>query len=219
MPTAAVILADGHGPGPAMVLPRPLLPVGDRAILDVVLAQLRDAGVAEVLITGGRHASLLRTVVGDGSAHGLRIRYQPDGPLAGLTDTFLMMHGDAYTDLDYGHLIAAHRQAGNALTIATTEREVPTEFGVVGGEGRSVTGYETRPPVRCRADMGVYAVEPSALAGAAADGPALAQALLARGERVGAYEHGGFWFDLGRPEDFDAAQLHVASGATRRRAA
>ena len=212
---AAVILAGRPGPGPPMVLPRPLLPVGDRAILDIVLAQLREAGFGEVVITGGRHASLLRTVVGDGSSHGLRIRYEPDGSLAGLTDTFLLMHGDAYTDLDYGHLIAAHRQAGNALTIATTERELPTEFGIVHADGDSVTGYETRPPVRCRVDMGIYAVEP----GAAADGATLAQELLARGERVGAFAHHGFWFDLGRREDFDAAQLQAASGGTRRRAA
>jgi NDP-sugar pyrophosphorylase family protein len=219
MPMAAVILAGGQEPEPTRVLPRPLLPVGDRAILDIVLAQLREAGFGEVVITGGRHASLLRTVVGDGSAHGLRIRYQPDGPLAGLTDTFLMMHGDAYTDLDYGHLIAAHRQAGDALTIATAEREVPTEFGIVHADERSVFGYETRPLVRYRVDMGVYAVEPSVVAGAAAGGAALAQSLVAAGERVGAYAHDGFWYDLGRPEDFDAAQLEAASAVARRRAA
>jgi NDP-sugar pyrophosphorylase family protein len=219
MAMAAVILAGGQGPEPAMVLPRPLLPVGSRAILDIVLEQLRESGFGDVVITGGRHASLLRTVVGDGSARGLRIRYQPDGPLAGLTDTFLMMHGDAYTDLDYGHLIASHRHAGDALTIATAEREVPTEFGIVHADERTVTGYETRPRVRCRVDMGVYAVEPSALAGEVTDGATLAQSLLAAGERVGAYAHYGYWYDLGRREDFDAAQVEAAAAATSRRAA
>jgi NDP-mannose synthase len=217
MPLAAVILAGG--PEPAMVLPRPLLPVGDRAILDVVLGQLRATGFEEVVITGGRHASLLRTVVGDGSAHGLRIRYRPDGPPDGLTDTFLMMHGDAYTDLDYGHLIASHRQAGNALTIATAERELPTEFGIVHADDRAVTAYEARPRMRYRVDMGVYAVEPSALPGAVDGGAALAQSLLAAGERVGSYEHPGFWFDLGRREDFEAAQVQAAAGGAERRAA
>lgn len=216
---AAVIMAGGQGLEPPKVLPRPLLPVGDRAILDIVLAQLRDTGIGEVVITGGRHASLLRTVVGDGSAHGLRIRYEPEGALTGLTDTFLMMHGDAYTDLDYGHLLAAHRRTGNALTIATAEREVPTDFGIVQADGPAVTGYETRPPVRCRVDMGVYAVEPSALSSEPADGATLAQSLLAAGERVGAYDHGGFWYDLGRREDFDAAQLEAATGGASRRAA
>jgi NDP-mannose synthase len=193
-----------------MVLPRPLLPVGDRAILDIVLRQLRDTGFDEVVITGGRHAPLLRTVLGNGSSHGLRLRYLVDsGPPGDLTDTFLMMNGDALTDLDYGHLIAFHRQAGNAMTIATTEREVDTEFGILHTDGgHAVTAYEERPRVRYRVDMGVYAVEPAALAyaGEDFDAGALAKALLAAGERVGSYAHAGYWLDLGRREDFERAQ-------------
>jgi NDP-sugar pyrophosphorylase family protein len=210
MPLAAVILAGGRGPEPTMVLPRPLLPVGDRAILDIVLRQLRDAGFDEVVITGGRHAPLLRTVLGTGSSHGLRIRYLVEPrPPANMTDTFLMMNGDAFTDLDYGHLIASHRQAGSALTIATTEREVDTEFGILHTDGgHAVTAYETRPRVRYLVDMGVYAVEPTALAhaGDPFDGASLARALLAAGERVGSYAHGGYWLDLSRREDFEQAQ-------------
>jgi NDP-mannose synthase len=208
MPRSAVILASGQGP--SMVLPRPLLPVGDRAIVDIVLRQLRDAGFDEVVITGGRHAPLLRTVLGNGSSHGLRIRYLVDSlPPGNLTDTFLMMNGDAFTDLDYGHLIAFHRQAGNAMTIATTEREVDTEFGILHTDGRhAVTAYAEKPRVRYRVDMGVYAVEPAALAhaGDVLDGGSLAKALLAAGERVGSYAHAGYWLDLGRRDDFEQAQ-------------
>jgi NDP-mannose synthase len=209
MPRAAVILAGGQGSGPPMVLPRPLLPVGDRAIVDIVLRQLREAGFDEVLITGGRHASLLRTVLGDGGAHGLPIRYLDDaGPPRDLTETFLMLNGDALTDPDYGHLLAAHRQAGNALTIATAEREVESEFGILDTDGRAVTGYQARPRLRHRVDMGVYALEPGALAHACEpfEGSELARALLAAGERVGSYAHDGYWLDLGRREDFERAQ-------------
>jgi NDP-sugar pyrophosphorylase family protein len=211
MPLAAVILAGGQGPEqPTMVLPRPLLPVGDRAILDIVLPQLRDAGVEEVVITGGKHAPLLRTVLGNGAAHGLRIRYLvAPRPPADLADTFLMMNGDAFTDLDYGHLIAHHRHAGNALTIATTEREVDTDFGILHTDGgHAVTAYETSPRVRYRVDMGVYAVEPAALEHAGSEfGPgALAQSLLAAGEQVGSYVHDGYWLDLSRRDDFEQAQ-------------
>jgi NDP-sugar pyrophosphorylase family protein len=209
MPRAAVILAGG-GSGPTMVLPRPLLPVGDRAIVDIVLRQLRDAGFDEVVITGGRHAPLLRAVLGTGSSHGLRIRYLVEPrPPANLTDTFLLMNGDAFTDLDYGHLIASHRQAGSALTIATTEREVDSEFGILHTDGgHAVTAYDTRPRLRYRVDMGVYAVEPAALAhaGEPFDGGSLAKALLAAGERVGSYAHDGYWLDLGRRDDFEQAQ-------------
>lgn len=206
---AAVILADGQGAGPTVVLPRPLLPVGDRAILDIVLSQLRASGFDEVVIAAGRHAPLLRTVLGDGSGHGLSIRYLSDGPLGGLTDTFLLMNGDAFTDLDYGRMVAAHRCAGNALTIATCERELETDYGILQTDGgHAVTAYEHKPRLRHRVDMGVYAVEPAALdhAGPALDGASLARALLAAGERVGSYAHDGYWLDLGRRDDFEQAQ-------------
>jgi NDP-mannose synthase len=208
VPIAAVILADGQGAGPTMVLPRPLLPVGGRAILDIVLRQLRASGFDEVVITAGRHAPLLRTVLGDGSAHGLTIRYLGDGPLGGLTDTFLLMNGDAFTDLDYGRMIIAHRCAGNALTIATSERDLQTDYGILHTDGHAVTAYEEKPRLRHRVDMGVYAVEPRALAhaGPAFDGASLARALLAAGERVGSYAHPGYWLDLGRRDDFEQAQ-------------
>jgi NDP-mannose synthase len=208
VPMAAVILAGEQGAGP-MVLPRPLLPVGGRAILEIVLRQLRDSGFDEVVITGGRHAPLLRTVLGSGSAHGLSIRYLADGPLGGLTDTFLMMTGDAFTDLDYGHLVASHRQAGTALTIATCEREVQTDYAILHTDGaQAVTAYDEKPRLRHRVDMGVYAVEPAALAfvGPTFDGATLARALLAAGERVGSYAHDGYWLDLGRRDDFEQAQ-------------
>jgi NDP-sugar pyrophosphorylase family protein len=207
---AAVILADGQGAGPTMVLPRPLLPVGDRAILDIVLRQLRASGFDEVVITGGRHAPLLRTVLGDGSSHGLNIRYLADGHLDGLTDTFLLMNGDAFTDLDYGRMVIAHRCAGNALTIATVERDLETEYGILHtDDGHTVTAYAEKPRLRHRVDMGVYAVEPSALAhaGPAFDGASLTKALLAARERVGSYAHSGYWLDLGRRDDFEQAQL------------
>ncbi|HWM11893.1 MAG TPA: sugar phosphate nucleotidyltransferase [Solirubrobacteraceae bacterium] len=206
---AAVILADGQGAGSTVLLPRPLLPVGDRAILDIVLRQLCASGFDEVVIAAGRHGPLLRTVLGDGSGHGLSIRYSADGTLSGLTDTFLLMNGDAFTDLDYGRMVAAHKCAGNALTIATSEREVETDYGILHTDGgHAVTAYEHKPRLRHRVDMGVYAVEPAALhhAGAELEGSSLARALLAADERVGSYAHDGYWLDLGRADDFEQAQ-------------
>ncbi len=208
MPRAAVILAGEAGPN-VTPLPGPLLPVGDRAIVDIVLRQLRDTDIDEVIITAGRLAPLLRTVLGH-EAHGLRIRYLDHGQrVDGLVDTFLLMHGDALTDLDYARLIAVHREAGDVLTIATAERELPIDFGIVDLDGPgSVSGYHVKPTLRHRVDMGVYAVEPAALAHArpGAGGGALVRALLDAGEPVGAYAHDGYWLDLGRRDDFELAQ-------------
>jgi NDP-sugar pyrophosphorylase family protein len=228
MPSAAVILAGGRGSRLApytAVLPKPLLPVGDRAILEIVLRQLRGAGFEQVVIAVGHLAHLIQAVLGDGSEHGLRIRYHlEDQPLGtagalatmdGLADTFLMMNGDVLTDLDYNDLLEAHRDSGNTLTIATHEREVATDYGVLHTNGQSgpthaVVGYEEKPKLHYRVSMGVYALEPAAIAhvpvGLAFDLPDLVQALLAAGEPVGSYAHTGYWLDIGRHDDYERAQ-------------
>jgi NDP-mannose synthase len=228
MPNTAVILAGGKGSRLApytTVLPKPLLPVGDRAILEVVLRQLRAAGFDEVVIAVGHLAHLVQAVLGDGTNHGLRIRYLvEDEPLGtagalagvdGLSGTFLMMNGDVLTDLDYMGLVKAHRAAGNAMTIATHEREVATDYGVLHTNGRvgvtrPVVGYEEKPRLQYRVSMGVYVLEPAAIeyvpAGQAFDVPDLVQALLGAGERVGSYAHDGYWLDIGRHDDYERAE-------------
>jgi NDP-mannose synthase len=228
VPSLAVILAGGRGSRLApytTVLPKPLLPVGDRAILDVVLRQLAAAGTQEVVIAVGHLAHLVQAVVGDGSSQGLRVRYHHEeqplgtaGPLAhidGLDQTFLMLNGDVLTDLDFPRFMAAHREAGNTLTIATHEREVETDYGILHTDGaaastQAVTAYEEKPTLRYRVSMGVYALEPAALAhvprDAAFDVPDLVQALLAAGAPIGSFPHDGYWLDIGRHDDYERAQ-------------
>jgi len=228
MPKTAVILAGGKGSRLApytTVLPKPLLPVGDRAILEVVLHQLRAAGFEDVVIAVGHLAHLVQAVLGDGRDHDLRIRYLvEDEPLGtagalagieGLTGTFLMMNGDVLTDLDYLALVDAHRAAGNAMTIATHEREVATDYGVLHTDGRAgathaVVAYEEKPRLQYRVSMGVYVLEPAATAyvpsGVAFDVPDLVQALLRAGEPVGSYAHDGYWLDIGRHDDYERAE-------------
>jgi NDP-sugar pyrophosphorylase family protein len=224
----AVILAGGRGSRLApytTVLPKPLLPVGDRAILDIVLHQLRTSGFEDVVIAVGHLAHLVQAVLGDGSTYDLRIRYHleeyPLGTAAplryidGLDDSFLMMNGDVLTDLRYADLLAAHRAAGNTMTIATHMRGVETDYGILHTDGRrgpthAVTGYEEKPTFHYRVSMGVYALEPAAIAHipdhGSFDVPNLALALLADGEPVGSYEHDGYWLDIGRHDDYERAE-------------
>ena len=168
----AVILAGGKGSrlGPyTTVLPKPLLPVGDRAILDVVVHQLRDAGFDDLTLAVGYLSHLVRAVMGDGSTHGLSIDYheelEPLGTVGALAtidrldDTFLMMNGDVLTALDYAHLVDVHRESGNALTIASHRRVVRTEYGVIhldgnAGETRVVTGFEEKPELPVHREHG-----------------------------------------------------------------
>jgi NDP-sugar pyrophosphorylase family protein len=227
MTKKAVILAGGKGSrlGPyTTVLPKPLLPIGDRAILDVVVHQLRSCGFTDLTFAVGYLAHLIEAVFGDGSAHGVSIKYHLEkeplgtagalGVVEGLDETFLAMNGDVLTTLDYGYLFDAHRAAGNILTIATHRRVVRTEYGVIRLDGEvgptaAVTGYEEKPEIPYVVSMGVYIAEPAVLdyveAGSHLDVPELVLRLLDNGERVGSFLYEGYWLDIGRHEDYERA--------------
>lgn len=233
MAKRAVILAGGKGSrlGPyTTVLPKPLLPVGDRAILDVVVRQLHGYGFTELTLAVGYLSHLVRAVMGDGSERGVSIEYHEEpeplgtvGPLAtvgGLDDTFLVMNGDVLTALDYGELHELHREAGNVLTIASHRRTVRTDYGVLhldgaAGETRLVAGFEEKPEIPYVVSMGVYVLEPRALdyiePGRRLDLPELVLKLLAAGEPVGSYLYDGYWLDIGRHDDYEKAILEFES--------
>jgi NDP-sugar pyrophosphorylase family protein len=219
----AVILAGGRGSRLApytTVLPKPLLPVGDRAILDIVVRQLHRTGFDDLTIAVGHLAHLIAAVFGDGSGHDVRIAYHEErtprgtaGPLAsieGLDETFLMLNGDVLTTLDFRDLCDAHQAAGNALTIATHRREVFIDYGVLHtDDGNRLTAYEEKPTLSYTVSMGVYALEPSVRAYVPADRPFdlpdLVHALLAAGEPVGSFPYDGYWLDIGRHDDYEQA--------------
>jgi NDP-sugar pyrophosphorylase family protein len=225
----AVILAGGRGTRLApytTVLPKPLLPVGDRAILDVVVRQLRHAGIDKLTIAVGHLAHLIVAVVGDGERHGVHIDYELEseprgtaGPLATIDDldeTFLLLNGDVLTTLDFRALVRAHEEAGNALTIATHQREVFIDYGVLHADGGNrVVGYDEKPTLSYTVSMGVYVLEPRTRAFVPTDRPFdfpdLVQALLAAGERVGAHPYDGYWLDIGRHDDYEQAVAEFES--------
>ena len=229
MGNRAVILAGGKGSrlGPyTTVLPKPLLPVGDRAILDVVVHQLREYGFTELTLAVGYLAHLIQAVMGDGSKHRVNITYHeeeeplgtvgPLGTMPGLDDTFLVMNGDVLTALDYASLLEVHRSSGNVLTVASHRRTVRSDYGVLhldgaAGETRRVTGFVEKPEIPYVVSMGVYAMEPRALdfieEGARMDLPDLVHKLLEAGEPVGSYLYEGYWLDIGRHEDYEQALI------------
>lgn len=227
MSERAVILAGGKGSrlGPyTTVLPKPLLPIGDKAVLDVVVTQLHDCGFEHLTLAVGYLAHLVRAVMGDGSNHGVRIDYHDEeeplgtvGPLASiedLDDSFLVMNGDVLTSLDYGNLMDIHRESGNVLTIASHGRVVRAEYGVLHvtdklGQTDRIVGFEEKPEIPYTVSMGVYVMEPRALdyieAGQRLDLPDLVHRLLADDEQVGSYFFDGYWLDIGRHEDYEKA--------------
>ena len=223
----AVILAGGKGSrlGPyTTVLPKPLLPIGDRAILDVVVRQLSGCGFSRITLAVGYLSHLVRAVMGDGSRYDLSIDYheeeEPLGTVGALatvgemTDSFLVMNGDVLTALDYRVLMDAHRASGNVLTIASHPRVVRTDYGVLhvdehDGPTDLVVGFEEKPEIPFMVSMGIYIMEPRTLdfieTGERLDLPDLVLRLLKAGEQVGSYRFDGFWLDIGRHEDYEKA--------------
>jgi len=220
----AVILAGGKGSRLApytTVLPKPLMPIVDTPILEIVLKQLKHSGFDDVVIAVGHLASLIRTYFGDGSELGIRIAYAHEsaplgtaGPLANieeLTETFLVMNGDILTDLDYANLVEHHRDSGGIMTIATHKRTVKIDFGVLETVDGGVSKYVEKPTLDYVVSMGIYVMEPRVRDfikhGEYLDLPDLVRLLLASGERITAYPFDGRWLDIGRQEDFNEAQV------------
>lgn len=224
MSKRAVILAGGKGSRLApytTVIPKPLLPIGDRAILDVILRQLSAFGFTELSLAVGYLSHLIRAVIGDGSDFGVSIDYHEEkvplgtaGALAlieGLDEPFLVMNGDVLTTLDYRALYDAHVSEGNALTIATHRRVVKTDYGVLHLDGEAgallrVRGFEEKPEIPYVVSMGVYVLDPSVLGlirpEERVDVPELVLRLLSDGRRVGSYLYDGYWLDIGRHDDY-----------------
>jgi NDP-sugar pyrophosphorylase family protein len=232
--TRVVILAGGRGTRLApytSILPKPLMPIGDRAILEIVVEQLVHHGFSDVVLSVGHLAHLIRAVFDHGqSAQAVngsrptRISYvQEELPLgtAGslrlvshLHRSFLVMNGDLLTTLDYADLLRRHREAGNVVTIATKTRRIKFDYGVLHlddapGPVAPVVGYEEKPEYVSSVSMGIYAVEPGALEFIPEDRPFdfpdLVHALLDAGQPVGSYAYDGLWFDIGRRDDYERA--------------
>ena len=222
----AVVLAGGRGTRLApytSVLPKPLMPIGDRTVLEFVIEHLVRCGLREIALSVGHLSHLIRAVFEDGSKWGARIDYvEEDEPLGtasplslvpGLDRTFLVTNGDVLTTLDFRELARHHRKHRNIFTIATTPRRTTLDYGVLHVENESrglrLVGYEEKPVVDSRVSMGIYVLEPEALdaipRGERFDIPDLVLELLRRGERVGAYHFEGFWLDIGRHEDYESA--------------
>lgn len=219
----AVILAGGKGTRLApytKILPKPLMPIGDMPILEVILHQMRRGGVDHAILTVGHLAELLRLFFQGGERIGLDITYSYEdqplgtaGPLSlipDLNDTFLVSNGDVLTTLDLSELIAFHRAEKAVATIATHHRQVNINLGVLELDSSSqVRGYIEKPTYDYMVSMGIYVFEPSVLSyiphNQYLDFPDLVQILLEDDRKVVGYPFSGYWQDLGRPDDYEQA--------------
>lgn len=223
----AVILAGGKGKRLypyTMVLPKPLAPIGEFPIIEIVVRQLAARGFRRITIAVGHHADLIMAVMGNGSKWGVRIDYAIEdtplktaGPLTlieGLgEEPFLVMNGDLLTDLDYAGLAAFHQRHNPIATVAACERHVQLQLGVLeigeGGEFPAIAGFREKPRFDYRVSMGIYIFDPRVLDYIPAGEPFGFDDLMARlldaGETVAAYPFEGHWLDMGTPDDLERA--------------
>ena len=228
-PGHAVVLAGGRGTRLrpfTTSLPKPLVPIGDEcSVLEIVLRQLAHRGFRRVTVAIGHLGTLIQAVVGDGRQWGLEVDYADEdqplgtmGPVIGmldrLPDHFLVLNGDVLTDLDFGAVLRAHASFAAPLTIATYDRTVEIDFGVLHIEGDRLVGFEEKPTLAYAVSMGVYGLSRDTLAqypsGKAFGFDDLVLDLLARGRTPRTYRHDGYWLDIGRPEDYDRANEDFA---------
>lgn len=229
----AVILAGGKGTRlkPFTIsIPKPLLPLGDVPILEIVIRQLAAAGVSRVVLTLGHMAHLFTALIGDGSRWGIKvehcIEHEPlgtAGPLRlvpDLEDDFIVMNGDLLTTLDYRALVETHVARGAWGTIATTRRQVDIVYGVIeAGADGLLERYSEKPTIAYSVGMGINVLSRRALdyvpPAGRFDMPQLMTAMHQDGRPVLCHATDCYWQDIGLFDDFERANADFTADPGR----
>ena len=223
----AVILAGGVGTRLRpyrTVIPKPLVPVGDRPVLEHIIQSLTRAGIDQIDLCVGHLGQLISLYLANADLpRGVRLSYHWEseplgtaGALAGvpgLEGTFIVMNGDVLTTLDFETLVNYHHEQDAALTIAVRGQPVHVDLGVIESENGLVRAYREKPTLRFEASMGIYVFDARALNRLPAGGPfqipELVLRLLAGGERVAAFQSDADWFDIGTVGEYERAAADV----------
>lgn len=220
----AVILCGGVGTRLqpyTTVLPKPLMPIGNEAIVSILIRQLKRDGFEHIIIASGYLGELMESYLGDGSKYGLVIEYSREdkplgtaGPLTlieNLEDTFLMVNGDTLCTLDFDAFTTAHQKAGGAATIGTYKKFVKIDLGVLHfTDDLSLKEYVEKPEYTFDISMGIYVLNRDVIQHIAKnerfDLPDLMRTLVEKNIPVKGYCLEGAWYDIGRVEDYTMAQ-------------
>lgn len=219
----AIILAGGKGTRlkPYTVsLPKPLVPVGEKPILERIIGQLKSHGFDHITITVNHMAEIIRAFFGDGSRWGIKIDYTMEskalstmGPLTlvdELPENFLVMNGDVMTDLDFSSFYQEHEQRKSIFTIASHRRKETIDYGLLHhDENNLLVKFEEKPRYEFLVSMGVYMVNKAVMEYIPKDTffgfDHLMYKLLEINRPPTVFEFNGFWLDIGRPSDYEMA--------------
>ena len=222
LPLRAVIMAGGYGTRLRPItegLPKPMLPIGDRPLLELTLQQLRDAGIKRVNLATHYKRDIIANHFGDGHNFGVKIRYvEEDQPLGtagalGLIETsedpLLVINGDVVTRVDFHAMLDFHRHHRADMTVAVRQHEVQLPHGVVETDGLAITGISEKPILRHFMNAGIYLLNPEMCrfvpSGRRYDMTDLISRLIAEGCRVVSFPIREYWLDIGQVEDYQKA--------------
>ena len=234
MSIRSVILAGGKGtrlrPLTA-VFPKPLVPLGSKAIIEILLRRLKQFGLTDVTLCTGYLSEMIMALCGDGSKFGLNIDYvheeQPlgtAGPLALLektTDPIIVMNGDLLTTMNFSKMLESHRATNADITIGVYQREVKIDFGVVEkNPNDKFVGFKEKPTYHFDVSMGVNIIGKAAIKhikekGKYLDMPDLILAVNKSGGKVNCYQEDCFWLDIGRLDDYGLSQKEFEENEER----
>ena len=229
LPLRAMVMAGGYGLRLRPLteeLPKPMLPVGSRPLLELIVEQLRQAGIRQVNVATHYKSEMISEHFRDGRDFGVDIRYvkedHPLGTAGALSlleesdEPLLVMNGDILTRVDFRAMLNFHREHKAELTVAVRQYEFNVPYGVVNTDGVQVRGISEKPVVRYFINAGIYLLNPSACRlvpnGQAYDIPELIARLVSEGRTVVSFPVREYWLDIGKTDHYDQAQSDIASG-------
>ena len=230
----AIILAGGKGTRLrpyTTLIPKPLVPLGGKySILEIILLQLKRDGFTHVTLAVNHLSHLIMAYFGDGSRLGLKLDYSLEegelstiGPLTlidDLPDNFLVMNGDILCDLDYRAFYEQHLAAGSQISVSAYRRQVKIDFGVLRyNEAGRLSEFQEKPRYDFDVSMGIYCISKQVIdalpRGGAYGFDNLMVDGLAAERRIDIRPFGGYWLDIGRPDDYEYADEHFAELAVK----
>jgi dTDP-glucose pyrophosphorylase/CBS domain-containing protein len=233
LPVTAVVMAGGFGTRLRPLtedLPKPMLPVGGRPLMELTIEQLRRSGIRKVNVTTHYKAEKISNHFGDGAAYGVEITYVPEhrplgtaggiGLLSPSKDTLLVINGDILTSVDYGAMLAYHREHDADLTVAVRKYDFQVPYGVVESEGARVKGLTEKPSYSFFVNAGIYLLEPAVQRYMSVDKPMdmtdLIEQLLKDRRVVVSFLIREYWLDIGHMADYQQAQRDEQAGKMAR---
>ncbi len=224
----AVILAGGKGTRLkpyTTIIPKPLVPIGDKAILEILIGRLKKYGITDLTLCVNHLAELIMAYFGNGSKWGVKIEYSfEDKPLStvapiklikNLPKNFFVMNGDLLTDFDFKKFYDYHLKNKELLTVATYKRNHKTDFGVIDiDKAKNIAiGFREKPEQTLNVSMGVYVFNKNVLDFVPNNEPFgfddLMLTLLDKKQPIKVYPYDGYWLDIGRPEDYEKASEDI----------